>query len=189
MNKQTIPVSRFSRLIHPMPAFLITCAGKDARPNAIAIAWLMPVSVNPPLLAFAIRPQRHSYELLQENPAFVVNAMAYEQAVDVLFCGRYTGWNVDKFATANLTPVDAQAVNAPAIAEALAHIECEVQAEYEAGDHIVVVGRVVTASVNAEAMTEDGYRDIVAAPPLLHLGGDRFTTTSGEISEPDVGLD
>lgn len=189
MNKQTIPVSRLSRLIHPMPAFLITCAGKDGQPNAIAIAWLMPVSINPPLLAFAIRPQRYSYELLQENPAFVVNAMAYEQAVDVLFCGRYTGRNVDKFAMANLTPIDAQAVNAPAIAEALAHIECEVEMECEAGDHIILVGRVVAASANEEAMTEDGYRDIVAAPPLLHLGGDRFTTTSGEISEPDVGLD
>jgi flavin reductase (DIM6/NTAB) family NADH-FMN oxidoreductase RutF len=189
MNKQPISVSHFTRLIHPMPAFLITCAGKDGQPNAIAIAWLMPVSVNPPLLAFAIRPQRYSYELLKENPAFVVNAMAYERAVEVLFCGRCTGRNVDKFATARLTPVDAQAVSAPAIAEALAHVECEVEAEYEAGDHVIVVGRVVAASANAEAMTEDGYRDIVAAPPLLHLGGDRFTTTSGEISEPDVGLD
>jgi len=189
MSKQTIPESRFTRLIHPMPAFLITCAGKDGQPNAIAIAWLTPVSVNPPLLAFAIRPQRYSYELLQENPAFVVNAMAYAQAVDVLFCGRYTGRNVDKFATANLTPVDAQAVNAPAIAEALAHVECEVEAEYEAGDHIIVVGRVVAASANADVMMDDAHRDIVAAPPLLHLGGDRFTTTSGEISEPDVGLD
>jgi flavin reductase (DIM6/NTAB) family NADH-FMN oxidoreductase RutF len=189
MNKQAVPASQFTRLIHPMPAFLITCAGKDRQLNAIAIAWLMPVSVNPPLLAFAIRPQRYSYELLQENPAFVVNAMAYEQAVDVLFCGRYTGRNVDKFAMADLTPIDAQAVGAPAIAEALAHVECEVEAKYEVGDHVIVVGRVMAASANEEAMTEDGYRDIVAAPPLLHLGGDRFTTTSGEISEPDVGLD
>jgi flavin reductase (DIM6/NTAB) family NADH-FMN oxidoreductase RutF len=171
-----------------MPAFLVTCAGKNGQPNAIAIAWLMPVSVNPPLLAFAIRPQRYSYELLQENPAFVVNAMAYEHAVEVLFCGRCTGRNVDKFATANLTPMDAQAVNAPAIAEALAHVECEVEAEYEAGDHVIVVGRVVAASADEQAMTES-FRDIVAAPPLFHLGGNRFTTSSGEISEPDVGLD
>jgi flavin reductase (DIM6/NTAB) family NADH-FMN oxidoreductase RutF len=96
---------------------------------------------------------------------------------------------VDKFATANLTPVDAQAVHAPAIAEALAHIECEVETEYEAGDHVIVVGRVVAASANADALTDDAHRDIVAAPPLLHLGGDRFTTTGGAISEPDVGLD
>jgi flavin reductase (DIM6/NTAB) family NADH-FMN oxidoreductase RutF len=187
MNKQTVPVSHFTRLIHPLPAFLVTCAGKDGQPNPIAIAWLTPVSINPPLLAFAIRPQRYSYELLQENPAFVVNVMAYEQAVEVLFCGRCSGRNVDKFATANLTPVSAQAVNVPAIAEALAHVECEVEAEYPSGDHIIVVGRVVAVSAREEALAE-GWRDLVASAPLLHLGGNQFTTSSGEISEPDVGL-
>ena len=45
MNKQTIPLSGFTRLIHPMPAFLITCAGNDGRPNSIAIAWLTPASI------------------------------------------------------------------------------------------------------------------------------------------------
>jgi flavin reductase (DIM6/NTAB) family NADH-FMN oxidoreductase RutF len=187
MHKQSTSIPRFTRLIHPMPAFLITCAGKDGQPNAIAIAWLMPVSIDPPLLAFAVRPQRYSYELLRENPAFVVNAMAYQQAVEVLFCGRCSGRNVDKFATTGLTPVPAQAVNVPAIDEALAHVECKVEAEYVAGDHIIVVGRVVAASAE-EGVLADGTRDLVAAPPLFHLGGDRFTTSGGEVSEPDVGL-
>ena len=188
MSKQPVALSGFTRLIHPMPAFLVTCAGEDGRPNAIAIAWLTPVSVNPPLLAFAIRPQRYSYELLRKNPAFVVNVMAYSQAVEVLFCGRCSGRDVDKFATARLTPIPAQAVNAPAIGEALAHVECEVEAEYPAGDHVIIVGRVVAVSAEESAMAGD-WRDIVAVPPLLHLGGNRFTTTSGEVSEPQVGLD
>jgi flavin reductase (DIM6/NTAB) family NADH-FMN oxidoreductase RutF len=188
MSMQTVPLSGFTRLIHPMPAFLITCAGKDGTPNSVAIAWLTPASINPPLLAFAIRSQRYSYELLQENPAFVVNVMAYERAVEVLFCGRCSGRDVDKFATANLTAVPAQVVNAPAIAEALAHVECEVEAEYPAGDHVLVVGRVLAASVKDGVLIE-GRRDLVAAPPLFHLGGRRFTTTSGEVSEPDVGQD
>jgi flavin reductase (DIM6/NTAB) family NADH-FMN oxidoreductase RutF len=188
MSKQAVPPSGFNRLIDPMPAFLVTCAGKDGRPNAVAIAWLTPVSINPPLLAFAIRPQRYSHELLQENPAFVVNVMAYQRAVEVLFCGRCSGRDVDKLATAGLTPVDAQAVNVPAIGEALAHVECEVAAEHPAGDHVIVVGRVVAASAE-EGMLVERWRDLIAAPPLLHLGGDRFTTTSGEVSQPDVGLD
>lgn len=188
MSKEAVPLSRFTRLIHPMPAFLVTCAGKDGQPNAIAIAWLMPVSVNPPLLAFAVRPQRYSYELLQENPAFVVNAMAYQRAVEVLFCGRCSGRDVDKFATVGLTSVPAEAVDAPAIGEALAHVECTVEAEYPAGDHVIVVGRVTAASAE-EGMLIENWRDLDAAPPLFHLGGNRFTTSSGEVSEPDVGLD
>jgi flavin reductase (DIM6/NTAB) family NADH-FMN oxidoreductase RutF len=187
MSKQTVSVSHYTRLIHPMPVFLITCAGKDGQPNPIAIAWLTPVSINPPLLAFAIRPQRYSYELLQENPAFVVNVMVYERAVEVLFCGRCSGRDVDKFATTGLTPVPARAVNVPVIGEALAHVECEVEAGYPAGDHVIVVGRVVAASAEEGVLVEN-LRDLTAAPPLFHLGGNSFTTSSGEVSEPDVGL-
>jgi flavin reductase (DIM6/NTAB) family NADH-FMN oxidoreductase RutF len=185
MNRQSIPVSRFTRLIHPMPAFLITCAGQDAQPNAIAIAWLMPVSMNPPLLAFAVREGRYSYQLLRENPAFVVNVMAYTQAPEVLFCGRRSGRNLDKFAAAGLTAVSAETVEAPAIAEALAHVECEVQEEHLAGDHIIIVGRVRAVSAQPGTLVE-GWRDLVAVPPLFHLGGDRFTTSSGEVVEPKV---
>jgi flavin reductase (DIM6/NTAB) family NADH-FMN oxidoreductase RutF len=188
MSKQPVAPSGFTRLIHPLPAFLVTCAGKDGRPNAAAIAWLTPVSINPSLLAFAIRPQRYSYELLRKNPAFVVNVMGYQHAVEVLFCGRCSGRDVDKFATARLTSLPAQAVNAPAIGEALAHVECEVEAEYPAGDHVIIVGRVVAASAEEGALAGD-WRDLVAAPPLFYLGGNRFTTASGEVSEPQVGLD
>lgn len=176
MSKQAQPVSRFTRLIHPMPASLITCVGDDGRPNAIAIAWLMPVSADPPLLAFAIHPRRYSYELIQENPVFVVNVMKFDQAPEVLFCGRCSGRDVDKFARANLTAVDARSVDAPAIAEAAAHVECTVEAEHPAGDHVVVVGRVRDVVAEEGALVE-GWRNLEVAPPLFHLGGDRFTTS------------
>jgi flavin reductase (DIM6/NTAB) family NADH-FMN oxidoreductase RutF len=168
-----------------MPAFLVTCAGQDAQPNAIAIAWLMPVSINPPLLAFAIRKGRYSYQLLQENAAFVVNVMAWAQAPQVLFCGRRSGRDVDKFAATDLTTVPAETVKAPAIAEALAHVECTKEAEHPAGDHIIIVGRVSAVSTQPGVLV-DGWRDLIAAPPLFHLGGDRFTTSSGKVVEPDV---
>ena len=186
MKKQTQPLSRFTRLIHPMPAFLISCAGEDGKPNAIAIAWLTPVSINPPLLAIAVHPRRHSYRLLQENPAFVVNVMAYGQAPEVLYCGRCSGRDVDKFGEADLTAVSATSISAPAIEEALAHVECEVEAEHPTGDHVIVVGRVVAVSAS-EGTLVDGLRDLVVRPPLFHVGGDRFTTSSGEVMEPGTG--
>jgi len=185
MDKEPHSISHFSRLIHPMPAFLVTCAGEGGEQNAIAIAWLMPVSMNPPLLAFAIHPQRYSYELMQESSDFVVNVMAYDQAPELLFCGRCSGRDVDKFLEADLTAVDARSVDAPAIAEALAHIECGIEAEHVAGDHVIVVGRVRAVSAEEDVLVE-GQRNLVAAPPLLHLGGARFTTTHEENAELEV---
>jgi len=186
MGKNAHSISRFIRLIHPMPAFLITCAGEDAQPNAIAIAWLTPVSVDPPLLAFAIHPRRYSYQLLKENLAFVVNVMAYDQAPEVLFCGRCSGRDVDKFAEADLTAVSARSVDAPAIAEALAHVECDVEAKHVVGDHVMIVGHVRAVSAE-QGVLADGWRDLSGAQPLFHAGGDRFTTSTGETVEPEVG--
>lgn len=128
---------------------------------------------------------RYSCQLLQENPAFVVNVMAYGQAPEVVLCGRRSGRDLDKFAAAGLTAVPAETVEALAIAKALAHVECEVQAEHPAGDHIIVVGRLSAVFAQPGTLVE-GWRDLVAAPPLLHLGGDRFTTSSGEVVEPDL---
>jgi flavin reductase (DIM6/NTAB) family NADH-FMN oxidoreductase RutF len=169
-----------------MPAFLVTCTDGDSRPNAIAIAWLMPVSMKPPLLAFAIHPRRYSYELLQKTPAFVVNVMGYDQAPEILFCGRCSGRDVDKFAEAGLTLVPARAVDVPAIAEAWAHVECDVEAQHVTGDHVVVVGRVRAVSAEEDLLRE-GWRDLLAAPPVFHLVGDRFTTSSGEVVRPELG--
>ena len=185
MDKERQPISRFTRLIHPMPAFLITCAGQDGKPNAIAIAWLTPVSISPPLLALAVHPRRYSYQLLQENPAFVVNVMAYDQAREVLYCGRCSGRDIDKLEECDLTAVRARSVDAPAIAEALAHIECDVEVEHIAGDHVLVVGRVRAVSAQTGVLA-DGFRDLTGAPPFLHLGGDRSTTSSGDYAEPEV---
>ncbi len=188
MKKQVQPLSRFTRLIHPMPAFLVSCAGEDGKPNAIAIAWLTPVSIDPPLVAFAIHPRRHSYQMLQENPSFVVNVMSYGQAPEVLFCGRCSGRDEDKFAQADLTAVEAVSVTAPAIEEALAHVECEVEAQHSVGDHVLVVGRVRAVSA-AEGALVAGFRDLVARPPLFHVGADRFTTTSGDVMNPGTQRD
>ena len=179
IEKEVVSVSRFKRVIHPMPTFLITVAGKDGQANPIAIDWLTPISDKPPLLAFAIAPERHSYGMLCENPAFVVNVMACDWAAEVMICGRRTGKNKDKWAAAGLSPESAQVVNVPVIAEALAHVECQVEAEYPGGDHVLVVGRVVAVAADRGVLV-DGLRDLVAAPPILHVGAGRLTTSMGE---------
>jgi flavin reductase (DIM6/NTAB) family NADH-FMN oxidoreductase RutF len=184
MSKQPVRLTQFNRVIHPMPAFLITCAGLDGRPNAIAIAWLTPVSFKPPLLAFSIRPERYSYELLRQNPAFVVNVMTFEWATEVNYCGHFSGREVDKFEATGLTPVPAQVVSVPAIAEAAANVECEVDAWYPGGQNTLVVGRVVTALARP-GMLAGKWRDLPFAPPLLHVLSNRYTTSTGQFVEPD----
>ena len=103
MSEIDVPLNEFSRLLHPFNATLITCQGKDGTANALAIAWIMPVSLNPPMLVFAVKKDRHSYSLVEQTREFVVNIARFEMAHQVLYCGRKSGKDVNKFKETGLT--------------------------------------------------------------------------------------
>jgi len=182
MSMIDVSLGDFPRLLHPYNATLMSCQGKGGRPNALAIAWIMPVSIKPPMLVFAIRKERYSYRLLEETKEFVVNMAKYDLAGQVLFCGRRSGEDVDKFKATGLTVGKARKVNAPIVNECVAHIECKVSETTPKGDHMLVTGEVVAAYVRKDMFR--GLYDLKRFRPLLHLGGDTFATTSAKTTEP-----
>jgi flavin reductase (DIM6/NTAB) family NADH-FMN oxidoreductase RutF len=183
---ETLSVSNFHYLLHPYNTSLVTCCDAEGRPNIIAIAWLVPVSVHPPLVGMSIRPTRHSYGLIQASGEFVVNVAPYEIAQQVLFCGRRSGRDVDKFAATGLTAGEARHVRPPIIEECLAHLECRVVQEVEAGDHRLVIGEVLAADARVGVLADNGLYDLSQVHPLLHLGRNRFTSTLAQSVEPSL---
>ena len=183
-----MPVSSFHYLLHPYNTSLVTCCDDEGQPNIIAIAWLIPVSVNPPLVGMSIRPTRHSYGLIQVTGEFVINVSPHEIAQQVLFCGRRSGRDVDKFAATGLTPGQAQQVRPPIIEECMAHLECRVVQEVEAGDHRFVIGEVLAAYTRPGVLDDNGLYDLSRVHLLLHLGRDRFTGTRAQSVEPPLPM-
>jgi flavin reductase (DIM6/NTAB) family NADH-FMN oxidoreductase RutF len=183
---ESVTVSSFHYLLHPYNTSLVTCCDAEGQPNIIAIAWLVPVSVSPPLMGLSIRPTRHSYKLIQATGEFVINVASYEIAQQVLFCGRRSGRDVDKFAATGLTPGQARLVRPPIIEECIAHLECRVVQDVEAGDHHLVIGEVLAAYTQPGVLDDDGLYDLGHIHPLLHLGRNRFTSTLAQSVEPPL---
>jgi len=129
----------------PMRHFLITCGDIADRPNIIAVSFCMPVSKRPPLLACAIGRGAYSYKLITSTNEFVVNVPPAALKDKIYYCGFHTGRDVDKFKETGLTPKPARAVKVPIIDECVAHMECEVRQEIEAGDKSLIVGEVLEA--------------------------------------------
>jgi flavin reductase (DIM6/NTAB) family NADH-FMN oxidoreductase RutF len=71
-----------------MHTVLVSCVGKRGRPNIITLAWAMPTSINPPLVAVSIALRRHSYLLIEKTKEFVVNIPTMDILNETLFCGR-----------------------------------------------------------------------------------------------------
>jgi flavin reductase (DIM6/NTAB) family NADH-FMN oxidoreductase RutF len=115
--------------------------------NAFTAAWVMQVSYDPLLLALSINPNHSSYSLLNEGRSFSQSARADKLAL--------TEWTMDR-------------TGLPLLRDALAWFECQVVSEHPAGDHVLVLGKVIDGKlldVEAEPMfyRETGAMDGASA--------------------------
>ncbi len=170
------------RLLHPRHTVLVSCADNAGKANIITLAWSMPVSIRPPLVAVSIAPRRYSHKLIEETGEFVINIPTIDIVRETLYCGEVSGRNVDKFKAAGLTPAPAKIVKVPIIRECVGHLECKLHQKIPAGDHTIFIGKIVAAYVN-EGIFKETY-NIRKVKLIYHLGGDKFTTTSEEIFIP-----
>jgi len=179
-----ISPSTASRLLHPKLTVLLTCADSTGRADIVTLAWTMPVSMNPPLLAVSIAPRRHSHKLIEETKEFVINIPTMEFVEETLFCGRKSGRDFDKFKVTKFTPLPAKMVKPPIIKECIAHIECALYKQITAGDHTLFVGEIKAAYVDENAFT--GEYDLNRSKLIFHVGGNRFASLESKIVEPQL---
>ena len=133
--------------------YVVDVAHADVR-NAFTAAWVMQVSFDPLLLALSINPHHSSYGLLREGRAFSVNVLKKGQLELAAHYGARAG--PDKLASLQWTM---GRIGVPLLLESLAWFECQVVGEHPAGDHVLVVGKVVDGKLldsKAEPMT---YRE------------------------------
>ena len=183
-EKTGISLSSSYRLLHPMHTVLVSCVGEDEKPNIITLAWAMPTSINPPLVAISIAPKRHSHKLIEETKEFVVNIPPVKILKETLFCGRRSGRNYDKFKEAGLTPSPAKKVKPPIIKECVAHLECKLHSQFSAGDHTIFVGEIVEAYADKEVFTNK--YDLEKVKMIFHLGGNDFATLEPKVFTPKL---
>jgi flavin reductase (DIM6/NTAB) family NADH-FMN oxidoreductase RutF len=177
MGKEKVTPLKAMMLLNSGPTVLATTVDAQGVPDIITLAWLSPVSAQPPLVVIAISPKRHSYTNLKAHGEFVLNIPAAEHLHEAFVCGTTSGRDVDKFAITKFTPLPAQKVKPPLIAECVAHLECKVVDIFVTGDHELFVGEIVAASITPEWF-DHGL--IPHGSFLHHLGGTNYACT-GEI--------
>lgn len=96
------------------------------KPNTMTIGWAsIGYMWKMPVLTVLVRPQRHTYHLLQNADCFTVSVPTHNSLrKELAFAGSKSGRDNDKFVGHGLTPLPAQEVSAPIIAECGLHFEC-----------------------------------------------------------------
>lgn len=143
-------------MVYPLPAVMVSCQRSGEKPNIITVAWTGTICTNPPMLYISVRPERYSYGIIKETGEFVVNLTTKELARATDFCGVRSGKNVDKFKETGLTPLAADHVQAPLIAEAPVNIECRVTEIKELGSHHMFLAEVLAVHVEESYLDKNG---------------------------------
>jgi flavin reductase (DIM6/NTAB) family NADH-FMN oxidoreductase RutF len=120
-----LPLSKVYQLLEPGPVVLLTTARKG-RTNVMTMSWHMMVEFEPPLVACVVSNANHSFAALRTTKECVIAVPALALAPKVVKVGNCSGRDVEKFEKFGLTPMLAEHVAPPLVAECFANLECKV---------------------------------------------------------------
>jgi len=179
MDKLTLAPATY---LYPAPVVVVSC-GVGERANLITLAWTANVCAEPPQLAIAVRPTRHSHPLIAEIGEFVVNLPAAGHIGAVDFCGTTSGREVDKWRETGLTPVPSSKVRPPRIGEFPVNIECTLRHTIPLGSHDLFVGEVLVVHVARSATDGDGRVDPDRLASVIYSHGRRYYALGGTLGQ------
>ena len=163
-------------VLYPVPAVLVSCGATPEEYNLLTVAWTGTVCTNPPMCSISVRPERHSYGIIRRTGEFVINLTTRRLARATDWCGVRSGRDCDKFREMGLTPVAAEAVAAPLLAESPVNIECRVRQVVPLGSHDLFIAEVVGVQVDEELIDPaTGRFCLERAAPIVYSHGEYFT--------------
>ncbi len=131
---------------------VVTARHEDGRDAGLVMVSLAPVSQEPPLVLWSVDRGSGSLDVWLEAPGFALHLLAADQEA---LAWQFARKGAEKFEG---LAVSRGLTGAPLLAGATATIECAMHAQHDGGDHVILVGRVVAATVTTR-------------PPLFMHGG------------------
>ncbi|MCD4535131.1 flavin reductase family protein [Nocardioides sp. cx-169] len=116
----------------------VVTAISNGEPVGMTCQSFSSVSLDPPLVLFIPAKTSRAWPLMQRAGRFCVNFLAHDQAE---LSNTMASRGTDKFAGVDWEP--SEQTGSPLLHGALGFVDCAIHAVHEAGDHYVVIGRVL----------------------------------------------
>lgn len=133
---------------------VVITAEHEGQVHGMTCQSFVSLSLEPPLISFSPARTSKSWPSIREASSFCINVLAADQEH---ISGAFARSGADKFAGISWKP---GASGSPIIDGVHAWIECEPWAEYDGGDHTIVLGLVTDLDANPDP-----------GPLVFHAGG------------------
>lgn len=156
-----IDPARFRSVLghYPTGVCVVTGGREGERAAGLVIGSFTSVSLDPPLVGFFAGKWSTSWPQIRDTGRFCVNVLGADQ---LELAHRFSAPAHDKFAGVSHS---ASRHGLPVLDGAVAAIECAVEDERDAGDHLMVLGRIIALDI------------LRSADPLLFFRGQYGTFT------------
>ncbi|MFJ9752234.1 flavin reductase family protein [Streptomyces chartreusis] len=122
----------------------VITSGSTAHRTGLTVNSFTSVSLDPALILVCIHNDSGELPVLRRTGAFAVNILAADQEeLCRSFASRHTRHSAKADTRPGITGV-------PVLSDALAYLECRIEREVDAGDHVIVIGEVVDLAVQRE---------------------------------------
>lgn len=143
----------------------VVAAYEGDEPMGFTCQALMSVSLDPPLVALCVSHRSTTWPSIRTGKRFAVNILATEQetlskALSSGGRGKFRGMTWHE-----------SAGNLPWLTDSLAHIECDLEPEHDAGDHSLILRRVTYAGTRTRMC------------PLIYFRSRYYTVTSADVGD------
>ena len=147
---QTVDINDFRAAMTRLAAGVVLITARDAEDGprgedvGMTATAFMSVSLEPPLVLASVRVGSRMDDLLEEQPRWAVSVLSESQRH---IAGRFAmrGRISDRLLFEDVPYYRGEASGAPILGGALAILECETEQRVPAGDHTLLIGRVLTA--------------------------------------------
>lgn len=124
---------------------VVTTRDKLRRPRAVTVNSFTSVSLDPPLVLYCLDRSAFNFGVFAEAKAFAINVLSADQQV---LSDRFAREAEDQLADIQLTELE---TGSPVLSGCLAVLDCEAETIHEAGDHLIIVGRVAALDLSSES--------------------------------------
>jgi flavin reductase (DIM6/NTAB) family NADH-FMN oxidoreductase RutF len=170
-------------LVVPRPiGWISTLSGNGVR-NLAPYSYFNLMGSDPFYVAFGSSGVKDSLTNLREVPQFVANIVTMHLLEKMNFTSGDYPREEDEFGWAGLTPEPAAKVRPFRVAEAKAHLECELVQVVSDRNTNIVIGRIVHAHVDP-SVWKNGRVDPRLLDPVCRLAGNGYASLGNLFSVP-----
>lgn len=146
-------IARFREVLgHFATGIAVITGVLDGVPAGLTCQSFVSLSLVPALVAFCPSKRSSSWRRIDQSGAFCANVLTEEQeATSRVFATS----GADKFRGVGWRPAE---TGSPILADVLAWVDCRIEARHDAGDHHIIVGRVVDMEAASRGRPLLAYR-------------------------------